>query len=84
MNMFTFSDQVSFSMDIAWSDHCDVHLDHYHVHRMNCWRDLEPGSFLFRISIRIRFWHPRPVDDRYFPQLRQSDPAFWVTGIVNK
>ncbi|MFN2436385.1 MAG: methyltransferase domain-containing protein [Desulfotignum sp.] len=47
MNIFTFSDQVSFSMDIAWSDHCDVHLDHYHVHRMNCWRDLEPGSFLF-------------------------------------
>ena len=34
-------------MDIAWSDQSDAHLDHYHVHQMNCWRDLEPGSFLF-------------------------------------
>ena len=26
--------------------------------------------------------YPRPVDDRYFPQLRLSDPVFGGTGIV--
>jgi hypothetical protein len=26
--------------------------------------------------------YPRPVDDRYFPQFRLSDPVFGVTGIV--
>ncbi len=26
--------------------------------------------------------YPRPVDDRYFPQLRLADPVFGVTGIV--
>ena len=26
--------------------------------------------------------YPRPVDDRYFPQLRLADPVFGVNGIV--
>lgn len=47
MKIHTFSDQVSFSMDIAWSDYFDTHLENYHINQMNCWRDLLPGSFLF-------------------------------------
>jgi SAM-dependent methyltransferase len=27
--------------------------------------------------------YPRPVDDRYFPQLRLADPVFGVTGVVS-
>jgi hypothetical protein len=46
MNRYTFSDQVSFSMDIAWSDPTESHTDHYHINQMNCWRDLAPDSFL--------------------------------------
>ncbi|WP_281167801.1 hypothetical protein [Desulfotignum balticum] len=26
--------------------------------------------------------YPRPVDDRYFPQLRLADPVFGVTGVI--
>jgi SAM-dependent methyltransferase len=48
MNRYAFSAQVSFSIVIAWSDDFEAHMDHYHVDRMNCWRDLEPDSFLSR------------------------------------
>lgn len=46
MDTVAFSDQVSFTMDIAWSDRFDTHTDQYHVNQMNCWRDLEADNFL--------------------------------------
>jgi len=54
MNRYAFSDQVSFSMDIAWSDRFDTHTDHYHVNQMNCWRDLEADNFLSLALERAR------------------------------
>ncbi|MFU8770112.1 MAG: hypothetical protein ACNA7H_10280, partial [Desulfotignum sp.] len=47
MQAHTCRGQVSFSMDIAWSDDFHSYRDHYYVNQMNCWRDLEPGSFLY-------------------------------------
>jgi hypothetical protein len=35
-----------------------------------------------RLSTHSFRGYPRPVDDRYFPQLRLADPVFGVTGIV--
>lgn len=46
MRMESSHDQVCFSMDIAWSRDNISHLEHYRVDRLNCWRDLVPGSFL--------------------------------------
>ena len=54
MNRYALPDQVSFSMEVAWSDQFDGHTDHYRVNQMNCWRDLEPDSFLSRALAQAR------------------------------
>ncbi|MFN2359044.1 MAG: hypothetical protein ABR534_15035, partial [Desulfotignum sp.] len=48
MNTHTFPGQVSFLMDIAWTDHSDSHRDHFYINQMNNWRDLDTNSFLCR------------------------------------
>jgi SAM-dependent methyltransferase len=67
MNKNTFSDQVSLTMDIVWSDQSDAYLDHYHIHEMNCWRDLEPDSFLWQALKQSEHQENTPVTCRANP-----------------
>ncbi|MFO7989633.1 MAG: methyltransferase domain-containing protein [Desulfotignum sp.] len=68
-------------MHIAWSDQSDAHLDHYHVHQMNCWRDLEPGSFLFSVLKQAEQTENNTVTCRTSPGelLPPYDPAKVIT-----
>jgi hypothetical protein len=81
MNRYAFSDQVSFCMDITWSDQAESHTDHYHVNQMNCWRDLEPGSFLSHALEQAQQLQNETVIRRVAPGelLPPWDPARQIT-----
>lgn len=74
METHVFQGQVCFSMAVDWTSGNISHQDRFYVHRLNCWRDLLPGSFLEKALPELA---DGPVTRRFSPGelLPDYDPA---------